>query len=506
MGEIAFEMLENEYWWGGVVNCGYMMPLSKKSSCVIDMCGDEAKDQSAALFLSSKGRFLWSEAAFTLRAHQGLMRLEGEAPIHMEEGFETLRGAYKAACLKRFPFVQDLPDARFFDRPQYNTWIELGTNQTAGAILDYARGIIKNGLPAGILMIDEGWQEDYGIFEFNKGKIPDPEGLVAALHEMGFAVMLWVTPFVSAAGPRYLELQRRGFLLRDREGNTAVRKWWNGFSAVLDLTHDEADRWLNEQLRGLMAKYGVDGFKFDAGDAAFYRDDDQTCRPISAREQTKLYNRLGEKYALNEFRAAWNEGGRAIVTRLQDKLHAWDHSGLGSLVTNTILQGLLGYAYCCPDMVGGGDLESFFEGQPMDEELFVRWAQASALMGMIQMSIAPWRVLKEENAALVTAALNLHVSLGGEIRALAEHAAQTGEPLVRHMAYVCPGEGFETVNDQFFLGDSLLVCPVIEKGALKRTLRLPKGQWKTPRGETIEGGKTVTVPVAMGDIPYLRRI
>ena len=506
MSELLFEMLENEYWWGGVVNCGYKMPLGGKSQCVIDVCSQEAKDQSAPVFLSSKGRFLWSKGAFSLHADKGRVRCEGMEPVFLEQGHGTLRGAYLAASAQCFPFAGGLPDSRFFDRPQYNTWIELGTNQTAEAIVAYARGILAHNLPAGILMIDEGWQEEYGVFAFNRGKIPNPKELIAELHKMGFAVMLWVTPFAAAAGPRFMELQKAGYLVRTAEGDTAIRKWWNGYSAVLDLTNEKAYAWLNGQLQGLMKEYAVDGFKFDAGDAFFYRDNDQTHRPISAREQTKIYNQLGEEYALNEFRAAWNYGGRSIVTRLQDKLHSWDVDGLGSLISHTAVQGLLGYAYCCPDMVGGGDIESFETGEPMDEELFVRWAQASACMGMIQMSIAPWRVLSEQNAGLVAAALKLHADLGEEINSLARHAAKTGEPLVRHMAYVCPQEGLEAVNDQFFLGNDLLVCPVLKKGATERRVQLPKGNWKTWKGEILEGGQSVVLSVKMEDIPLLRRL
>lgn len=39
--------------------------------------------------------------------------------------------------------------------------------------------------PPGILMIDGGWQEDYGVFEFHKGKIPDPGALVYTHSQNG---------------------------------------------------------------------------------------------------------------------------------------------------------------------------------------------------------------------------------------------------------------------------------------------------------------------------------
>lgn len=71
-------------------------------------------------------------------------------------------------------------------------------------------------------MIDEGWQQDYGVFEFNKTKIPDPARLIYDLHQMGFAVMLWVTPNVACAGPHYYPLRDKGYLLRDKDGKIAI--------------------------------------------------------------------------------------------------------------------------------------------------------------------------------------------------------------------------------------------------------------------------------------------
>ena len=504
--ELEIRMLPGEAWWGGLVNCGYRMPLTQQSRCSVDPFGGEDLDQGAPVFLSSKGRCISSGKGFVLSAEDGVIRCRGEEEIRLEALGSDLRSAYLAASQKYFPFSGGLPDERFFSRPQYNTWIELGTNQTTEAILTYARSILADGLPAGILMIDEGWQEEFGVSEFNRRKIPDPRALMDGLHAMGFAVMLWVTPVIACAGPRFRKLCAREYLLKDGKKQIALRTWWNGYSAVLDLTNDGACAWLHAQLHSLMERYGVNGFKLDAGDRYFYRDDDATCRPTTAREHTTLFNRIGETYALNEFRSAWNFGGRPIVARLQDKKHNWDTDGLSTLIPNTIVQGLLGYAYCCPDMVGGGEMGSFERGEPLDGELFVRWAQASACMGMMQMSISPWRVLPKEQAVLVSDALKLHASLAERICALAEHAAKTGEPIVRHMAYVFPDQGYETVNDQFMLGDTLLVCPVLKKGAAKRRVRLPAGKWASWRGEVFEGPADVELDVTLADLPRFERL
>ncbi len=503
--QLTVSILENEFWWGGAVHHGYKMPIGKDSELSVDPGASDSCDQCASVYVSSRGRYLWSDKPFTLHAAQGTLHLEGMADIQLNDGYGNLKGAYQATS-EHFPFSAYLPDKRFFSQPQYNTWIELGTEQTTRGILRYARGILSHDLPAGILMIDEGWAEDYGVFEFNRRKIPNPKALIASLHDLGFSVMLWVTPNVSCAGQRFQELLRKGYLVLTSDGSPAIRRWWNGYSAVLDLTNPEAYAWYCSQLDGLIARYHVDGFKFDAGDSYFYRDDDQIFQTMPALEQTRMYNRLGEKYPLNEFRAAWNYGGRPIVSRLQDKFHSWDHFGINTLIPHTILQGLLGYAYCCPDMVGGGSIDCFGKENKLDQELFVRWAQASACMGMMQMSIAPWRVLDHEHAALVQDAMQLHAQLGEQIWQLAQHAARTGEPVVRHMAYEFPDEGFERISDQFMLGRELLLAPVLTPSATSRSIRLPHGRWEDWKGRCYEGGQTIEVPVELSDIPRFVRL
>ena len=506
MKKLEIEIKQGEYWWGGSVNRGHEMPITVGSKVNFDLYGEGETDQFAPLLLSSKGRYIWSEGAFSVSAENGIISLEGTDELYLYEGYKNLRGAYLAAMKAYFPFTGKMPDELFWKAPQYNTWIELGTQQTAEGILGYAKGILQNGLPPGIMMIDGGWQEDYGVYEeFHKGKVPDPKALVKELHNMGFKVMVWVSPIIASAGPRYKELRDKGYLVRDRFGEVAIRKWWSGYSAVLDLTNPEAAAWLDKQLHSLMDRYDVDGFKFDAGDCYFYSDDDITYKHIPAREQTLYFNRFGEKYMFNEFRAAWKSGGAPIVSRLHDKYHSWDSFGLNTLVPHTVAQGLLGYAFCCPDMVGGGMIDCFGSGAELDEELFVRWAQANSLMGMMQISIAPWRVLSDENANRVIAAIKLHESFGEKLVDLAKNAKKTGEPVVRHMAYEFPDDGLEEVSGQFMLGSDILVAPILKKGECKKRVMLPHGMWQSSTGEIYSGDCEIIIDVDMDTILYFRR-
>ena len=92
-----------------------------------------------------------------------------------------------------------------------------------------------------------------------------------------------------------------------------------------------------------------------------------------------------------------------------------------------IAAGLLGYAYACPDMIGGGQFASFLgvDQTKLDQELIVRSCQVHALMPMMQFSVAPWRILDEKHLAICRDYARLHEKMGAYILEQAYHAAKT---------------------------------------------------------------------------------
>jgi alpha-glucosidase (family GH31 glycosyl hydrolase) len=145
------------------------------------------------------------------------------------------------------------------------------------------------------------------------------------------------------------------------------------------------------------------------------------------------------------------------------------------LIPEAIAQGLIGHPFNCPDMIGGGDLTSFTGGAPLDQELFARFAQCSALFPMMQFSLAPWRVLDDQHLAAVLAAVRTRQALLPELRTLFADAAQTGGPILRPLAYHY--SGYEHVQDQFLLGEDILCAPVLEPDTTTREVALPPGRW-----------------------------
>jgi alpha-glucosidase len=497
-----------EKWWGGASFSGPAMPYSTQPFAH-DLLGNNLGNQTVPLLLSQHGRYVWCEDPFKFEFKEfnefSLTVTPHFSQPQTGKAGTTLKDAYLYASKTFFPPAGRTPDELMFLAPQYNTWIELIYNQNEADILKYAKGIRDHGFPPGVLMIDDNWQEDYGVWDFSARRFTHPKAMVDQLHRMGFKVMLWVSPFVSPDSAVYRELEEKHLFIQEKDKpRPAMIRWWNGVSAVLDLSNPEAVQWFKAQLQTLQDKYGVDGFKFDAGDDEFYLGDLVSQKPIHANAQSELYAQIGLAFPLNEYRACWKMGGQPLAQRLRDKSHTWED--LQTLVPGIIAQGLMGYAFTCPDLIGGGDDASFKNLKAVDQDLVARAAQCHALMPMMQFSMAPWRVLDARHLAICKNMAILHKTMGREILTLAQESSRTGEPIVRNMEYVFPGQGWEELKDQFMLGNNILVAPVLEKGAVKRFIQFPQGKWKGDDGSIVTGPGRVEVSAPLERLPWYRRV
>ncbi len=493
--------LKGESWWHGIVRHGKMMPLA--AGYKADMRLMNYSNQCQPLLLSDKGRFVWFDAAYGIEVNtKGNIEISTSRTGIIEKGGKTLRDAYLAAMHKYFPPAGKMPDSVLFTAPQLNSWIEMGTNQNEKAILRYASSAREH-FPPGVLMIDGGWEEGQGIWKFDKRKIPNPRLMVDSLHKMGYKVMLWISPHIKPDSPESEECLRNGHLLMTSERKPFLLKWWGGKDYVYDFSNPAAVKCLEDKLQYLINTYKIDGFKFDAGDHDFYIGDTKPYHAgATPHDHSQLYAQIGLNYPLNEYRACWKMGNQPLAQRLQDKKFEWTE--LSSLIADIALQGIMGYAFSCPDMVGGGD-HSSFKKNGVDEELMVRSTQISTLMPMIQFSVAPWRVLSLENFTIVKQCVALRQKMLPYIMEYVKNAAVTGEPVVRLMEYQFPNQGFSGCVDQFMLGDSYLIAPMIEKG-FTRKVKLPKGKWIDDKGNIFKGDKTIKINVPLDRLPIFFKL
>lgn len=506
--------LEGEKWWGAIINDGYHQPYSDVEET--DLASVNKGGATAPLFVSSCGRYVWSDRPFSYSFKNGVMTIRSKTEkVQPTVAGTTLREAYLAACKAHFQFTGGIPPKEFFEKPQFNNWIEIflrGINQQV--VDEYTDAIAANGFPCGVYMMDGGYLKHMGSMSFEDSLFPDPTAMFDRIHSHGWKSIIWMAYFVSPDSREYKKLRYHAqhstldLLVHRRDNNeAAVIRWWSGISAAYDLTNPEGYKYYSDELKSFLERYHIDGFKFDAGDPRFFTEsgDYRFHTPeLEAVDYSTAYNRLAFEFPYNEYRSGFRCGGWPIVQRLHDKAHSWED--LKQISPEIQMAGLMGSPYVVGDMIGGGLEVSFIplKGE-IDHKLFVRSCELQALMPMMQFSLAPWRVLTKEECDICRDMAGLHVEFSPYIIELAEHAAETGEPIVRSMEYEYPHQGFNRPMQQFMLGARYLVAPVVDADD-SVTVELPEGEWKDDLGEIHHGPVVLNLTdVPLERLPYYEK-
>jgi hypothetical protein len=382
------------------------------------------------------------------------------------------------------------PPKEYMQLPVYTTWVESKTAVSQQSVIAFAKSIRENKLPAGVIEIDDKWENGYGDLRFDAKKFPDPKAMNDELHRLGFRVTLWIHPFVDTDTHAFTDPATTKFLLKDLSGNVGLIHWWQGTGAVWDFGNPEAAAEFRKRLQTIQTNYGFDGFKFDGGDVNLVPADMRSAGHITPAEFPDVYDReIVAHFPWSEARVGAYAQPTGVVQRLIDKNSVWGtDNGLASVVPEAIITSMRGFVYVMPDMVGGNQ----YYDDKIDSEMLVRWAQMSTLLPLTQFSLGPWH-FDAETLRLCRESSELRARFFPYIWKLAEDVPKTGEPIIRPVWYNFPNDhDADAVMDEFMLGTDVLVAPVVQKGAVKRDIYLPRGHWREfATGKVLEGGRTL---------------
>ena len=396
----------------------------------------------------------------------------------------------------------------------YGPWLSTSftTDYDEQTVTSFIEGMAERELPLSVFHFDCFWMREFNWcdFEWDARVFPDPDGMLARLHERGLKISLWINPYIGQRSPLFAEAAGKGYLVKRADGSVWQWDLWQAGMGLVDFTNPAATEWYQGHLRRLVAQ-GVDCFKTDFGERiptdVVWHDGSDPSRMHNL--YTQLYNRAvhdvlvdlkGEGEAVLFARSA-TAGGQAMPVH-------WGGDNTSSYVSmaESLRGGLSlamsGFAHWSHD-IGG------FEGTP-DPAVYKRWTAFGMLSTHTRFHGSesyrvPW-AFDDEAVEVTRTFAHLKMRLMPYLYQLGLEAAATGSPVMRPMQFEFPGDpAIAYLDRQYMLGSDLLVAPVLSADGTVE-FYLPEGTWTSLfTGETVEGGRWVREQHGFDSLPLYAR-
>ncbi len=437
--------------------------------------------------------FLWSTRGYGLFVHTGFRVVFDTGSSSLvthsvtHEGPELdlflMVGSEPAAILRHYCDLTGY--APVPPRWSFGLWMSRCGYQNREEVEQVAQGLREHDIPCDVIHIDPWWMGEpanWCSLQWDEARFPDPAAMIEGLLKRGMRLCLWENTYVAESAPIFEEGRERGYFVKNERGEPYMIDVWPRIgapTAVVDFTNPEAVAWWQSLHRPLLAQ-GVAVFKTDFGEGA--PGDGVYDNGMSGREAHNLYPLL------------YNSAVFEVVEEMKGRGLVWSRSGwAGSQRTPTCWGGdpLTDFPYMVNQLramlsIGlsgipfyGHDIGGF--AGPSDPELYVRWAQFG-LFGSHSRCHGttprePWE-FGEEAEAIFRRYAKLRYRLLPYIYSTAVQAVETGLPVVRALVLKYSRDpNVRHLDTEYLLGESFLVAPVLERGARRRMVYLPAGEW-----------------------------
>lgn len=397
--------------------------------------------------------------------------------------YYVIAGPTPADVLERYTRLTGRPPA--VPAWSYGLWLSTSftTSYDESTVMSFIDAMAERSIPLSVFHFDCFWMREFNWsdFEWDPRVFPDPEGMLARLHDKDLHVCVWINPYIAQRSPLFEEARRLGHLVRRADGSVWQWDLWQAGMAIVDFTSPEATAWFQDKLRGLLDS-GVDAFKTDFGERipldVVYADGSDPERMHNW--YTQLYNRavfevLEERRGAGEavvFARSATVGGQSLPVHWGGDSTS-SFASMAETLRGGLSLALSGFAYWSHD-IGG------FEGTP-DADVFKRWvafgmlSSHSRLHGSSSYRV-PW-MFDDEAVDVTRRFVELKARLMPMLWAASRAATESGIPVMRPMVLAYPDDPAAAYLDrQYLLGPDLLVAPVFDASG-EVDVYLPAGGW-----------------------------
>ena len=370
------------------------------------------------------------------------------------------------------------PSLNLFEDPIWSTIDALGDNWTQNDVVQFANNISTNNFPISYFEISDGYSDYNGDLTFSETRFPNVAEMLSDLKALGIDnIMAAVNPFIKYDSLVFSEAISNDIFYPEHsliQGDDVVLvKWRNGYGAVINYFNNSTRVWEEDRLNEFVLSNGLASLRFDGGTETYLPHCVYTEHVTSPAQYTQQYIDFisHQSYASTAIVSiGYFSQSYPFLFRLLDKnSSSWGlDNGLHSVLTSTLSLGLAGYPFVFPGSNGGH----------RSKELYIRWLQLATFLPIMEISYPPWK-FDQQTIDHVNYLIHLHKEIyNNYTKPIISEALTLNYPIIRPLWWVEPKNmTFITNNDQFLIGDTLLVAPILSAGS-NHIVLIPSGSWK----------------------------
>ncbi|MGL6187407.1 MAG: glycoside hydrolase family 31 protein [Clostridium chrysemydis] len=379
-------------------------------------------------------------------------------------------------------------------------------------VYDLVNTFKENEIPLDVIYLDIDYMDGFRVMTFKTPNFENAKKLIKDLKDMGIKTVTILDPGVKV--DENYDIYKSGKLLnhftKKSDGETFVGAVWPGDSVFPDFSNEKCRTWWKENLKKFISENDIAGIWNDMNEPCVFNNDHKTMlescihnSDFGVIEHKEFHNRYGfemsrcsfeaqreldnNKRGFSMTRATFSGGQRYSSVWTGDNMSLWSQMRM-SIVMNSNL-GISGFSFASND-VGGFGLDC-------EEELFIRWMEIGAFLpifrnhsNMYTRRQEPWAFGKRA-LDISKKFINLRYELMPYIYNLFFESHKDGLPVFRPLVMEYKDDiNVYNLKEEFMLGDSILVSPVLVKGERSKVVYLPKGNWYNYfTNEKFEGSK-----------------
>ncbi|KAI7904128.1 glycosyl hydrolases family 31-domain-containing protein [Cokeromyces recurvatus] len=392
-------------------------------------------------------------------------------------------------------------------------------------VLEVDRQFDENDMPYDVIWLDIEYTDDKKYFTWDLPKFPNSIEMEEVLDNKGRKLVTIIDPHIKRAPNYYVcdEAKDKGLFVKRPDGSDYEAWCWPGQSSWVDFVHKESYDWWKKQFR-------FDKFKGTRGNVHIWNDMNEPSvfnGPEITIQKEMIHDGRWENRVLHNLYAflshsATADGVRERITDTESQkrpfvLSRGFYAGVqrvGPIWTGDNIANWESLRYTNPMILGnsmggvpftGADVPGFFNNPT--PELLTRWYQAGAYQPFFRghahidtkrrepyLSAEPYKSITRD-------ALRERYALLSYWYTLFYDAYKNSTPMMRPMFMEFPDD--ETVfdmDDQFMVGESILVKPVTTEGTDKVEIYFPGNEpwYNTKTFITVaatNGWQTVDAPL-----------